>query len=402
MATIAVLFAALAGLGYVAVPLVRDVAGIGRAITPTRNGNCVKIQSLSGCEDFWMHHESGLLYAACSAAEGKKHWFPGMANLHADQRTLNDAVYILDTNSDLKTNPKVTKVKTEGFSGLNGDGTFNLHGINVHVIPAVSTDENPTLRIFLNNHRPTLDVQGNLIDNTKTGANSTIEIFETTLGSDSMTHVRTWADPLIHTPNRVAPVDADGFLYTNDHQRKSGKHRDTIETLHPVANVGYCDPAVGCKIVYSPSALPNGLVRLSQHANRYLVPYSGRPHQTLFDFDPASKALNKVVDIPVGMPSDNVNMASNGDAFAASFPKVFDTAAVLAAGDPYNRKAPGTVIRIPAADLASAGADGWHIEKFYEADGSDVNVITNANLDVARNLLYLSGPISPHLSVCSV
>jgi arylesterase/paraoxonase len=70
------------------------------------------------------------------------------------------------------------------------------------------------LRILLINHRPPFDpTAGEPLDPKLVGANSTIELFQTTAGSDTMKHVRTYADGLIQTPNRVAWVNDHAFVF---------------------------------------------------------------------------------------------------------------------------------------------------------------------------------------------
>ena len=83
-----------------------------------------------------------------------------------------------------------------------------------------STDN---LRILLVNHRPPLDpMSGKTLDARVVGANSTIELFQTKAGSGTMKHIRTYADPLMQTPNGVAWVNDHAFLFSNDHTTKVG------------------------------------------------------------------------------------------------------------------------------------------------------------------------------------
>jgi arylesterase / paraoxonase len=106
----------------------------------------------------------------------------------------------------------------ENFSGIKGDGTMNLHGFDIR------HDKNTdVLHILLINHRPPIDLEhGEPLDATIIGANSTIEHFRTEVDSDSMRHVRTYANALIQTPNRVAWATDDSFVFTNDHSVKVG------------------------------------------------------------------------------------------------------------------------------------------------------------------------------------
>jgi hypothetical protein len=131
---------------------------------------------------------------------------------------LTDRIAVLDTRGKGPLRDRIQWLSVENFSGINGDGTLNLHGLDIR--PDPNTD---TLHILLNNHRPPIDpVTGELLDATVIGANSTIEQFITRVGSSSMRHVHTYADPLIQTPNRVAWVNDHAFLFTNDHSAKVG------------------------------------------------------------------------------------------------------------------------------------------------------------------------------------
>ena len=46
---------------------------------------------------------------------------------------------------------------------------------------------------------------------------SDIEVFETEPGAEAMTHLRTYANRQIATPNNVAVTKDGGFFFTNDH-----------------------------------------------------------------------------------------------------------------------------------------------------------------------------------------
>ena len=63
---------------------------------------------------------------------------------------------------------------------------------------------------------------GEALDAKVVGANSTVELFQTKVGSETMKHVKTYADELIQTPNRVAWVNDHAFVFSNDHSAKTG------------------------------------------------------------------------------------------------------------------------------------------------------------------------------------
>ena len=138
--------------------------------------------------------------------------------LNASGRGLTDRIAVLDTRGQGRLASRIKWLSVENFSGIKGDGTMNLHGFDIR-----TDEESDTLHIVLINHRPPIDPEkGQLLDAAIVGANSTIEHFQTRAGGDTMRHVRTYADPLIQTPNRVAWVTCDSFVFTNDHSGKVG------------------------------------------------------------------------------------------------------------------------------------------------------------------------------------
>lgn len=239
---------------------------------------------LTTSSDSWLHQDSGLLYLACSTLEGRKNWVPAID--HLTKPLAGDYVAIYDTRGSGSPSSRITKVQPKDFSGTKGEGQYHLHSIGVEVVDFSS--EKPTLRIFLNNHRPHLDPAGNELDGKTYGANSTVELFETTLGSDSMNHIRTYSSPLVVTPNMVAPVDADSFLVTNDHGEKLGALRG-LDLIMPKSHIVYCDPK-GCKnATKNKLAFPNGLIK-GQQKNVYFAASSAQGVVRSFELQ-ADKSL---------------------------------------------------------------------------------------------------------------
>ena len=71
------------------------------------------------------------------------------------------------------------------------------------------------LLIYLVNHREPFEGKE---DAREVGADSVIEIFETTPGGGTMRYVATFKDPVIATPNDIAATgDEMDFYFTNDH-----------------------------------------------------------------------------------------------------------------------------------------------------------------------------------------
>ena len=139
-----------------------------------------------------------------------------MGHLNASARGLTDRVAVLDTRGD---GPLASRLQwlNHNFSGIRGDSTLNLHGLDIR------EDSEHVLHILLVNHRPPFDpITGQPLDAAKVGANSTIELFETAEGSETMRHVKTFAHDSIQTPNDVAWVSEESFVFTNDHSSKVG------------------------------------------------------------------------------------------------------------------------------------------------------------------------------------
>ena len=103
-----------------------------------------------------------------------------------------------------------------GYVGADGGGDMDVAGFDAEMVDAT------TLRFYLVNLRPPVDAALQHTDAAKTGANSTIEVFEYKKGESSMKHLRTVAAPEIISPNKVAALDDGAFVFSNDHSEKVG------------------------------------------------------------------------------------------------------------------------------------------------------------------------------------
>ena len=140
-----------------------------------------------------------------------------MDHLNASGRGLTDRIAVLDTRGAGPLASRIKSLTPQSFSGINGDGTLNLHGLDIW------EDSKQNLHIVLINHRPPFDsITGEPLDAAVVGANSTIELFEATSGTHTMQHVRTYYHDSIQTPNGVAWISDEAFVFTNDHSSKVG------------------------------------------------------------------------------------------------------------------------------------------------------------------------------------
>ena len=195
-----------------------------------------------------------------------------------DNRPEDDYLAILDTKATGSVASRTTKVKPEGFAGTNGMGSYNLHGMGVHMV------DSETIRIFLINHRPQPDPHSN-------GANSTVELFETTLGDGAMRHIKTFADPAIFTPNNLVPTGPDSFVFSNDHYIKAGFLK-RLDFFLAKSSVGACN-SDGCKTVFDKFQFPNGMSGVSRWAHEEVCVCCLRFSPTLL-----TRARNSPTPIP--------------------------------------------------------------------------------------------------------
>jgi arylesterase/paraoxonase len=330
-----------------------------------------------------------------------------MGHLDAAGRGLTDRVAILDTRAEGPLASRLKWVTAENFSGVKGDGTLNLHGLDILADP-----NSDVLRILLVNHRPPFHpLTGEALDAVKVGANSTIEQFQTTVGSDAMTHVRTFADDVIQTPNDVAWVNDHSFVFTNDHSAKTGyvsiaflcdapKKLTKVQRrmLDPALGggcIGYCDQS-GCTIVKDTGlCFPNGIVR--GRDGLFYTPSSITGEVKVLSFT-EHRGLHEVASLKLPLPVDNLSVDKNGDIFAAGFPHLYKT--LEGFKTPLTTNPPSAVLKISKAGPGSTQQGEYAVEKVMEDDGSVLPGASSAVHDAETGRFFLGGPVSPYITIC--
>lgn len=124
----------------------------------------------------------------------------------------SDYIATYDPRTSTVSRLDVTNMPSRGFSS---------HGMDV-----VPSSSNPNeLYLYLINHRPPVDGR----DARVVGADSSIEVFKTFVGSQKMVHHATIEDPLIITPNDiVGSPDGKSFHVTNSLGTKVGAVSNSI------------------------------------------------------------------------------------------------------------------------------------------------------------------------------
>jgi arylesterase/paraoxonase len=156
---------------------------------------------------------------ACSTPESRPYWLPAVGRLNETGASRDD--YVAVYNPDLS---KFTRLKLAKFTSDRG---LSLHGMDV--VP--STADPDRLFVYLVNHRAPPNGQSAKL----VGADSVVEIFETRVGSSTLTHIKTVEHPAIITPNDLIGFgDGKSFYVTNDHGEKLGFVRTSVSILERV------------------------------------------------------------------------------------------------------------------------------------------------------------------------
>ncbi|KAK2614255.1 hypothetical protein N8I77_001101 [Diaporthe amygdali] len=185
---------------------------IGRVLQPLSDFTsyeCRRIQDplLQACEDLWLSEATRQLFLACSDSDSRTKWMPNEAKFEFAERSSRDAIIIMDLET-----LEFKSTSTSDFPGTAGDGIINFTGFT-----AVDV-EGGAVEFFITNFRPSLDSGGEFVPvQAVVGGNATLEVFKLLPNTDILQHVRTIADPVVATPNRVAVAEGQGLYLTNDH-----------------------------------------------------------------------------------------------------------------------------------------------------------------------------------------
>ncbi|KAF9482221.1 calcium-dependent phosphotriesterase [Pholiota conissans] len=376
----------LAGIFQVYIQPLLAAWGFYRAATVNYNNDyCKTVPQLKACEKIILHPDSGLLYLACSIPSSRTHWTPAVGRLNESGASFNDYVATYDPKT-----AAITKLKVVGFKSTRG---LSLHGMDV-----VHSSANPSeLFVYLVNHRAPIGAKA-----ADVGADSVIEIFKTTVGGKEMTHVKTVEDPIIATPNDVVGnPDGKSFYFTNDHGEYKAGHIRTynLYSWAKETTVGYCDTDIGCIYAAQNMHANNGITR-APNGTVYVADSTSGGLSILEPQDDHTLVLTDIV--PVDRALDNLFVDSEGHVWVAAFP---DMHALLYKhfSNPAEAVSPTTVFRFslntgPDAVLGKK----FKVEKMLEDDGKTISGTTSVVYDVKRNLLFMNGLASSHLTICKL
>lgn len=381
-------------------PLV-TVLGVGRVVEKLGDAHCDTLPELQACEKMVLHRPSGMLYMSCSTPISRTKWCPTVDNLDTPKPPTDpDGFAIVDTSQPLSS----ASFKRVTLKGLPIDDP-TWRGLNLVGLDVVESSIEPNvLWVYVINHRPPLPPKTPKTD----GADSCVEIFRTTVGSDEFIHVRTVEDAEhIVTPNDVVgQPDGSGFWVSNDHIARVGSAR-TMELLTGREGLGitYCTVVGNCKFAITGIPSLNGIVRAPPSKlsmNQEL--FYGAGHATnakLFVMERQSDnslVLSDTVNMDYAM--DNLSIDEQGSVYVATFPKLYHwRTGYTKAPETYLN--PSSVHKI-SIDPGAYFGDKYKVEKIFETNGTLISGATSAVWDSKKKTLWIHGVASKNLVACKL
>lgn len=165
----------------------------------------------------------------------------------------------------------------------------------------------------------------------------------------------------------------------------------------------YCDRN-RCHTAVSDLKLPNGLAR----SRDGLIYVATMVPGNIEVFSLTSERRLKLEDtIELGYPIDNLSVDSEGDIFAATFPRLYG---MMANFRDHSIGTPTAIFKVsrdeertkgePKRQNIAAFQGDYIVEKILEDDGSVLSGSTSAVHDPKTGSIFLSGVIAPKVVVC--
>ncbi|ORY84182.1 serum paraoxonase/arylesterase [Leucosporidium creatinivorum] len=361
----------------------------GKEVTSLNNEKCVGIPELQGCEDAYVLEDRGLAYLACTPISSRLDWIPAMLKYNATALPVSSDNYF--ALLDLTTNSYQTlKIIAPSIVSDN----LYLHGLDIH-----REKGSDLLTLFAISHRPPQDRE----TAAQEGANSVIEIFETTVGGKELKWVQTVEHELVRTPNSVAATGPRSFYFTNDHRRKVHWSR-TFEMLYmEPSDIIYCDATSttsDCKVAVDSVVYPNGL-DLSPNGLLYSSS-SAEPKISVWEIQSGDNSLVLADTIEIPYLMDNVHIAPDGTLFVPTFPKALELINLVKRATVDSQPTSAVEIYKVSTETGEKQFYGnkYKVERAFADDGSKVSGTTTSA--PFKNKLLLTGVLAREVTICEI
>ncbi len=194
-------------------------------------------------------------------------------------------------------------------------------------------------------------------------ANASVELFD--VGADGdLTHLETFSERRLTSPNNVAAVGPRSFYVTND----TTPHRDTVlARAHFLARTGaghilYQD-GVAWRMAAGGLRFANG-VDVSPDGERLYAAETSGMAVRVYDRDIDTGALALMREIPLAAAPDNLNADETGDVWVGALPRPLDLPRI---GADREARTASEVIRLRASGF---------IESVYRDPGEELSAST--------------------------
>lgn len=310
--------------------------GFFRTVENTYEGSLTNVM-IPGAEDFAISRTGEFLIVSSDDRAGRR-----------DGLMKESGLYWMDLSDKGKT---MRRLKAQN------DVTLFPHGISM-----IQLDSN-IYRLLVVNHVSTSDeALGSLDLDTKHS------IEEYRLEGQKLTHVKTFSDPMIKSPNDVVAIDATKFYFTNDHGSDTKLGLLLEDYLGFARSFAVYYNGKEYTQVTEDMAYANGINFDGDRNIMYVA--SPRSFSVKAYRVQENGLLDKMADIDCGTGVDNIEFDENGQLWIGCHPKLL-TFTSYATGK--ISISPSEIITI---DLADDGS--YVVNSIYQDDGSLMSAATTA------------------------
>ncbi|KAF2787314.1 serum paraoxonase/arylesteras-like protein [Melanomma pulvis-pyrius CBS 109.77] len=343
----------------------------------------LKHGQLEGCGDMWLDERTRVLYAACAGIQGREEWNPSLSRFNASGRRPSrselTAIYIDEPRKDGLF--KMHRIQQTRYESGPGDGDLDLAGFDVEIVDL------STIRFWLINQRPPYDSDGKLLDASKVGANTTIEVYDYKNREKMMTYTATGKSSALHSPNKIAWMGGNSFVVSNDRSAKVGWRKKLDPLLGGGSLVYHDDWSNSYKTTPKRIPIPGNMVRGQD--DRIYVPSLIDDKIRIFQLE-QSGSFKQVHVIKMGMPIAGLSTDSMGIIWAVGRSKVD-----LVGGSSFS-----SVFKIEKIE------EEWikyKVDKVLEdKEAKFVRGATVVRHDAKTERIFIGGAFMPFITVCDL
>jgi len=267
------------------------------------------------------------------------------------------------------------KIQQTSYENYPGDADLDLVGFDVEIVDI------STLRFWLLNQRPPYDANGTMLDASKLGANTTIDVYDFKHRAKTMKYIATGKSPALHSPNKIAWMGGNNFVVSNDRSAKVG-WRKKLDPILGGGSLVYHDDTFDTYRT-TPQKLPIPGLLIRGQDERIYVPSLVDGSIRVFDLEPNGH-FQQVHAIKMGMPITGLSTDSMGTIWAVGRSKY----------DPIGDSSTNTIFKI---ENLTKERFHYNVRKILE--DKEAKVIQGASVvrhDGRTERIFLGGkPFSP-------